>query len=189
MLAILETIGLAAVMFAATNADDLVLLGVLFARPGVSPRHIVIGQLLGIAALMAASLAMSQAVLNTLHGYIRWFGIVPVLIGIHWFRHRNDPPDRHNQVASNWWNVAALTMANGADNLGVYTPHFALQTKSQIALIAGTFLLLTLIWCWMARMAASWPARYLPVARLLKQAAPWVLIGMGAWIMVSPSTF
>jgi cadmium resistance protein CadD (predicted permease) len=63
MLEVYQTIALAAVMFAATNADDLVLLGIFFARPGCQPRAVVLGQLAGIGSLTAISYTASTLAL------------------------------------------------------------------------------------------------------------------------------
>lgn len=48
MLEVLQAIALAAVMFSATDADDLVRLSIFFAQPGCRPRAVVMGQLAGI---------------------------------------------------------------------------------------------------------------------------------------------
>src|SRR5688500_5314863 len=48
----LATVGLAIVLFVATNIDDVLVLLGFFADPGFRARHIVVGQYLGIGALV-----------------------------------------------------------------------------------------------------------------------------------------
>src|SRR5687767_4224207 len=107
----LQTMGLAAIMFTATNADDLVLLGLFFAQPDCKPRAVVLGQLAGIGALTAISYTASTLALAVPHGWLPWIGILPLYLGVRWLRKKeeNDAPP----IAGTWWAVAGITMANG----------------------------------------------------------------------------
>ena len=88
-------------MFAATNADDLVLLGIFFARPGARTSDIVFGQLAGIGALTAISYTASMLALAVPHGWLPWIGIVPLLIGIKWLR-RDDEHEAPETASTAW---------------------------------------------------------------------------------------
>ena len=75
-------LGLAVVVFASTNIDDIfVLLGFLV-DPHFRLRNVVIGQYLGIIALIIASIAASVISLAVAPNYVGLLGILPVLIGI-----------------------------------------------------------------------------------------------------------
>lgn len=80
-------------------------------------------------------------------------------------------------------------MANGADNLGVYIPAFALQTGIQKVITGATFFALTLIWCAIASAAVQHPKWGPCVSRVCRVTAPFVLIGIGAWIMAHHPVF
>lgn len=176
-------------MFAATNADDLVLLTVFFSRPGCSPRQVVLGQLAGIGALAAVSYTASMLALAVPHGWLPWLGIVPLIIGVRWLRRDDGGDDDTPPIATMWWAVAGVTMANGADNLGVYIPAFAMQTGTQKALTGATFIVLTLIWCGIAWSAVQHPTWGPHISRLCHRAAPFVLIGIGLWIIAHHPIF
>lgn len=187
MLEVFQTIALATVMFAATNADDLVLLGIFFAQPGCRPRAVVLGQLAGIGSLTAISYTASMLALAVPHGWLPLIGLIPLWIGIRWLRRSHDqeaPP-----VSMTWWSIAGITMANGADNLGVYIPAFAIQTGAQKVLTGVTFGLLTLIWCAVAWAAVKHPTWGPLVSRACRRAAPFVLIGIGLWIIAHHPIF
>lgn len=186
---IFETTGLATLMFAATNADDLVLLTLFFARAENSPRQILLGQLLGIGALVAASLLAAALALAVPHGFLPWLGLVPILIGLSWLRRPAHADKAEAPVATRWWTIAAITIANGGDNLGVYIPQFALLPLSHQLLTAGVFLALTLVWCWLARLAVRQPSVGPLISRTCRRAAPWVLIGLGIWIVAQHPVF
>jgi cadmium resistance protein CadD (predicted permease) len=92
-------------------------------------------------------------------------------------------------VSMTWWSIAGITMANGADNLGVYIPAFAIQTGAQKVLTGVTFGLLTLIWCAVAWAAVKHPTWGPLVSRACRRAAPFVLIGIGLWIIAHHPSF
>lgn len=167
MIEALNTLPLAALMFAATNADDLVLLGIFFARPGCRTKDIVLGQLVGIGAITAISFTLSTLALSVPHGWLPWIGIIPMVIGVKWLR-RTDDNDAPEAASVAWWSVAGITIANGADNLGVYIPAFSMQSGFEKVVTGAVFLVLTLVWCGFA---------------------PFVLIGIGLWIVLHHPMF
>ncbi|MFT3784137.1 MAG: cadmium resistance transporter [Nibricoccus sp.] len=179
---LLQTVLLAAVMFVATNADDLLLLMVFFAQPGSSMRQIVAGQLAGIAALTAASIAAALFAMTAPHNWLPWLGIVPLALGVRWLGKREDPDAP--TVAAKWWAIAGVTIANGADNLGVYIPAFTLQTPPQIVTTSTVFLLATFVWCLLARTALRHPVWQPRISRVLRWVGPYILIGIGLWIIL-----
>lgn len=185
---ILQTIAVAAVMFAATNADDLVLLTILFAQPGCRPGQVVLGQLAGMGSLTAISYTVAMLALAVPHGWIPWLGLVPVYLGIRWLlRPVEDtaPP----MAAAAWWAVAGITMANGADNLGVYIPAFTLQSGSEKILTGAVFFALTILWCLIARSATQHRALGPILSRICGRTAPFVLIGIGLWVIAHHRLF
>ncbi|MFT3870873.1 MAG: cadmium resistance transporter [Nibricoccus sp.] len=189
MLAILKIVGIAAVMFAATNADDLVLLTLFFTQAGCSPRQIVFGQLIGIGALVAISLVAAALALAVPHGWLPWLGVIPILIGLQWLRRPAHSDDQSAPVALRWWSIAGITIANGADNLGVYTPQFAIQSAFEKTITIASFFVLTLVWCGLAWLAVRHPSLNPVISRVCRKAAPWVLIGLGLWIMAQHPIF
>lgn len=189
MLAPLETIGIAVLMFAATNADDLVLLTLFFAQPGCSPRQVVFGQLVGIAALTAVSYLAAILALAVPHGWLPWLGVIPIFIGLQWLRRPVHTNDEGPPAASRWWTIAGVTIANGADNLGVYIPQFAVQSAREKTITVLAFLLLTLVWCWLSWLATRHPSWGPRIGKICRRAAPWILIGLGLWIIAQHPVF
>lgn len=188
MLAILETVGIAVVMFAATNADDLVLLTFFFTQPGCAPRQVVLGQLVGMAVLTAASLIAAALALAMPHSWLPWLGVIPVLIGLQWLRRPAHTDDNTPNAATRWWAIAGVTIANGADNLGVYIPQFAIQSGQEKTVTALTFLVLTMLWCSLAWLAVRNPSWSPVISKICRKAAPWVLICLGLWIIAQHPT-
>ncbi len=82
--------------------------------------------------------------------------------------------------------VAAVTFANGGDNIGVYVPVFSTSGAAATAVYAVVFLLLVAVWC----ALGHWVARRPLVARALSRwghvVLPVVLIAIGILILIHP---
>jgi cadmium resistance protein CadD (predicted permease) len=85
--------------------------------------------------------------------------------------------------------VALITVANGADNIGVYLPTFAVHSWYQIGLFAVVFALMTGLWCLFAHWLVHHPSIGAPIRRYGHRLAPLVLIGLGALIMYEAGSF
>ena len=79
--------------------------------------------------------------------------------------------------------VAAVTIGNGADNIGVYSPLFAVQTPGQTAETIAIFAALTLVWCFGAWLLVNHPALGRPIRHYGRIILPVMLIWLGVWIM------
>src|SRR5262245_9240286 len=76
-------LGPAAVVFAVTDIDDLVLLAAFFGDRRLQPRAIVAGQFIGIGVLTAASVLAAYAALAVPAGWTSLLGLAPLGLGIH----------------------------------------------------------------------------------------------------------
>ena len=73
---------LGAGVFVATNLDDVFLLLAFFSDPRQRVAHVVLGQLLGMAALTAASLLAALGALVVPAAYVGLLGVLPLAIGV-----------------------------------------------------------------------------------------------------------
>lgn len=170
--------------FAATNIDDLLLLTLLFAGRSVSRPAIVLGQFGGIAILFGVSVLAATLALALPLALVAGLGLIPILLGIRMLRSSDRPtgesaPPRVMGLAG----VAATTVANGADNIGVYVPLFAIYPGSTLAVWALVFIVMTLLWCAVAVLMVSQPHLRATIDRFGRRALPWGLIAIGAWIV------
>lgn len=86
--------------FSATNIDDIVILTLFFSQVNESlrRRHIVVGQYLGFAALVIASLPGFFGGLFVPQSWIRLLGFMPIIIGFTSLLKRED--DSAEEVAA-----------------------------------------------------------------------------------------
>lgn len=176
---------LALPLFVSTNADDLVILALLFSQAHARVATVVAGQLVGLGALTLGSLLAARLAVQLSASWIPVLGLVPVYLGVRQLLVRADaePEVAARKSDLRWWMVAAVTIANGGDNVGVYIPVFAVQSPAGMAVIAIAFLLLTLVWCALALAVVREPTWGMTVRRAAERFGPFVLIAVGLWIL------
>ncbi|MET7670813.1 cadmium resistance transporter [Micromonospora luteifusca] len=187
MIDLFGTAAAAAVVFAATDIDDIVILTLFFvtARTTGRPRpwQIVAGQYLGIGALALASTVVAAGLLVVPDPWTGLLGLLPIALGVRALR-RSDDEDSPT-VVTGMLGVAGVTIANGADNVAVYVPVFRALGVADSAVFLLAFVLLIALWC----AAAAWLGGHRRVVRLVERAGHWlvptIFIAIGMVILVS----
>ncbi|WP_328652959.1 cadmium resistance transporter [Micromonospora sp. NBC_00330] len=187
MIDLLSTAGAAAVVFAATDIDDIVILTLFFvaARTTGQPRtwEIVAGQYLGIGALALASAVIAGGLLVVPDPWTGLLGLLPIALGVRALRSSGD--DEPPAVVTGALGVAGVTIANGADNVAVYVPVFRALGVADSAVFLLVFVLLIALWC----VAGAWLGGHRRVVRLVERAGAWlvptIFIAIGLVILVS----
>ncbi|MEV0065232.1 cadmium resistance transporter [Amycolatopsis sp. NPDC050768] len=187
----LTVVGQAVGLFAVTNVDDLLVLALFFARgaglPGAT-RAVAIGQYLGFLAILAVAVAAAFGVTFLPAGFVPYLGLLPIALGIRaavqaW-RHRGDDGETTRPGRPRTLEVAAVTFANGGDNIGVYVPVFATAGPGGTSVYAVVFLVLVAAWLAAGRHLATRPAVARVLARWGHVVLPAVLIGIGLLILI-----
>jgi cadmium resistance transport/sequestration family protein len=192
--------------FIATNVDDILILMLFFSQTNSTfrRRHIVVGQYLGFIALIIASLPGFFGGLIIPRAWIGLLGLLPIAIGINnLITSKEDEQEIQTVsdsdstvaksllvvIAPQTYKVAAVTFANGGDNIGIYVPLFASSNLANLAVICLTFLILIGVWCYIAYQLT----RHKAIARILtkygERIVPFVLIGLGIFILLESGTY
>ncbi|MBE9178395.1 cadmium resistance transporter [Oculatella sp. LEGE 06141] len=199
--------------FVATNLDDIVILLLFFSQASHSfrRRHVFAGQYLGFTAIVLLSLPGFFGRLLIPQSWIGFVGLLPIAIGLYQlFRLDRDDEDEVQTVTEtgrqqfahlpglgflmsllnpNTYQVAAVTVANGGDNIGIYLPLFASSDVSSLGIILITFYLMMGVLC----LAADRLIRQPQLAKMLTQygnaVVPFVLIGLGIYILIENETY
>jgi len=191
-------LGLAVAAFFSTNIDGLFILLIFFGDRRFRARDIVAGEFIGTAALYGISVVCSLTSLVIPRADIGLLGIVPIVIGARklyslWRdrvkREETLPPHykkgSHGRVLS----VAAVAIANGGDNIGIYIPLFATRSGYEIVVIGLVFAVMTAFWCFLASWLVRHPALGPPLNRYGHRVVPFILIGLGFLILLEAGSF
>lgn len=193
---ILQAVGL----FVATNIDDVIVVSIFYARGAGTPgttRKILAGQYLGFGGILLVSVVISLGARSFLpEAALPYFGLIPLALGLYaaWrvWRSRGDGDDDDAKIADKKvgvLTVAAVTFANGGDNIGIYVPVFTTAGTTAIVAYCVVFLLLVSLLVLVAKFVAT----RRPIAELLERwehiLFPLVLIGLGVVILVEGGAF
>ncbi len=208
MIEIVIAISTGVAAFVATNLDDILILTILFSQTGklFRRRDIVIGQYIGFSLLVIASLAGFFGCFLIPTPWIRYLGLVPVILGIVSLLKEEEEEEPENveldlegakhspfgvaqgKPFGGWfdprtYSVAALTVANGSDNIGIYVPLFASSSVTSLIVIVSVFLILVGVWCAFAYGLTSVPTIATILTSQGSTFVPCVLIGLGIFIV------
>ncbi|QHG17198.1 cadmium resistance transporter [Nostoc sp. ATCC 53789] len=189
-----------AIAFIATNIDDIVILLLFFSQINTSlrPRHIVAGQFLGFTVLLILSLPGLFGGLVLSKNWIGLLGLLPMSIGISSLLNREEDSSKEvvatteeaeaSTITSFFspqaYSVAAVTLANGSDNISVYVPLFASSNLESFVVIIGLFFILLGIWCYGAYKLTHYRVIADILTRYINNFVPFILIGLGAFIVL-----
>ncbi|MBW4426439.1 MAG: cadmium resistance transporter [Nostoc desertorum CM1-VF14] len=199
------------IAFTATNIDDIIILLIFFSQVDVNfrPRHILLGQYLGFAAIIIASLPGFFGGLVVQREWIGLLGLLPIAIGIQQLIYRKEETatvqissDFRQSTATNpilsfllnvlhpqTYKVAAVTVANGGDNISIYIPLFAGHNLASLGVILSIFFIMVGVWCAIAYFLSRQPTIGYILSRYGRAIVPFVLIGLGLFIMYERGTF
>lgn len=185
----METILLSITAFIGTNIDDIFLNTLFFteAKTKSDARNIVLGKYIGIGALFFFSIFGASGLHFLPQRYIGWLGLVPIGFGIKEIvrsRKTDETDGTVRKSLSKVWNAALVTMANGADNIGVYIPLFAGFAVWQILLAVCVFLILIAVWCQLGRILANLPVVKNSLEKYKTAVVPVVYIALGVYILL-----
>lgn len=186
----------AAVLFAGTNADDIVVLTVLNissrAAGRLRPWHIWAGQYAGFSVLVAASLAAAAGLAPVPGRWLWLLGLLPLGLGLHKLaaavRARRSGQRVAPATVTGLTGVMGLTIVNGGDNISVYTPVFRTSGVTGTAVIIAVFMTGVGLYCLASSRFAARRAITQVMQRWAQWAVPAVLILIGVYIFYKTGT-
>jgi cadmium resistance protein CadD (predicted permease) len=187
-------VALGIIAFASTNVDDMAVLAIFFSDRRFRVRDVLAGQYVGIGGLVLLSIVIALAAASVSTAWLNWLGVLPIVIGLKWLYNlirdgspagetSREPVSREADRGS-LITVAAVTFANGGDNIGVYVPIFVRQDGAGTVGLVVVFALMTGLWCSLAYVLTH--NRYLgeKLARIARKVAPFALIAIGIAIII-----
>jgi len=195
---VLSTIAAAVGLFVATNLDDIVILTVLFAIAARGTSHlrgwqIVAGQYLGLITLIAVSFVAALGLTIVPDEWVGLLGLIPLAIGVlalvRTLRGKDDDDEAESALkAVGLLGVAGITIANGGDNIAIYTPVFRTISTTDALVTIAVFLVLLALWCLAARAIGSNEKVTEGLEKVEHWLVPVVFIGLGIFILIESGT-
>jgi cadmium resistance protein CadD (predicted permease) len=176
---LLGTLGTAVGVFAGTNVDDVIVLTVVFlsARAAGTPKawQVWAGQYAGMAVLVAVSVVAALGLTIVPDVWVGLLGLLPFALGLRGLvaalradGHGEAPAPA---VATGLVSVAGVTIANGADNVSVYTPLFRTIGVSGSLVAVVVFAVLIAAWC----LIGSWLGSHRAVVAVVQRYGHWIV--------------
>ena len=195
----LQNLITAILAFASTNVDDIFILILFFGNRRLRPFTIITGQYLGIAALVVTALAGAYLGGFFDPRYVGLLGLFPIYLAIKQCIEllrtnsgksdaEQDPTISTTGVLSGILAVTGVTIANGADNIGVYIPLLATLSAAEKIQLVIVFAILILVWCLLAKYLASRPLIARQPGRYGHVIMPVVLLILGAYILIESNS-
>ena len=193
----IETLVLSVTSFIGTNIDDLLINTLLFAgaENRSDQRHIFIGKYLGIGALVLLSMLGAAGLQFLSQRSIGLLGLVPICLGVKEILSSfvHNKADEHNEIPEKSSNLALstalITIANGADNIGVYIPLFADFAFWQLMLTIIVFSVLVFASCLLSRSLSGMPVLKSSLSSAKQFIVPLVYIALGVYILAKSFIF
>ena len=179
----MEAIGAAAAtaagLFAGTNIDDLVVLGVLNASSRADGRpatwQIWAGQYAGVAALTTISVLAALGLKLVPENWLWLLGLIPLGLGLRKLvitvRAHRAGQRASAAVATGLTGVIGVTIANGGDNIAAYTPVFRTISGSALAATLAVFVIGVALWC----LAAFWLVSHHKITQAIERWGQWIV--------------
>lgn len=192
--------------FTTTNIDDIFILLVLFSQVRTEvlrkedravrekamrkKLYIAIGQYVGFSMIIFLSIVGSLSSFFIPVSWIGVLGFVPIYMGVKGlFSLRSNKSNKViDKASSSLFKVAAITLANGADNISIYIPMFTSQSLEANIVTLIIFFCMIAIWCSISYTLLRAPILAKVLERNCHIIVPIVLIGLGMFILFRSNT-
>lgn len=184
-----ETLIVAIGAFIGTNIDDIFMDTLLFSGTKTKSEtySVVVGKYVGVAVLTAVSLLAAWGLRLIPQQYIRYLSLVPILLGvkalIDGMRKDEGDDEETSKSANLLLNAVLITVANGADNIGVYISLFAGISRWEMVKVVGVFAVMVAVWCILAKKLSELPPLRRFIERYKNIIIPIVYVSLGIYIL------
>lgn len=176
--------------FLSTEIDDFVVFVLLYSR-AENPEDkksrfaVMLGQIVALIFITAVCAFVAYYLLKIPQKYLRFAGIIPILLGIKAiFDHDNDEI-KIPSSASLFFTALLLTIVSSTDNIGVYIPVFTTYSTFQKIITIVMFAVFQVGWSFLQMNAAKIPVVSKFIAKNSRWIIPFVFIGIGLIIILT----
>ena len=183
--------------YIATNIDNLLLLVLLQGANTARRKDVMLGFFCASVAVIIASLL--GVVVGTVTGgkLVGYLGLVPVAMGCYMLFGADTADDDGGLAASSlaadggrtvWFSTFLLLFGNSGDSIAVFLPLLAESRGEAPVLIVSSFLVMTLLWLVLSCLIVGQRTLAASIERRARKLVPWVMIGVGIYILMDTAT-
>jgi len=189
---LLPILGVAAIAFLATNADNLLLLFAFLADRSYKAWQVIVGYALGMLAILALSWLVAWFAHFLRPNYVGFLGVVPIGLGLkrlydRFIRHTDsaEPASSKRSTHSQIITVALADVAHGPDTIILFSALLADADLVAQFSISIAYLFLVIAWCSLGFFLLGHPRVRGPAQRYGNHLCPYLLIGVGIYIVLN----
>lgn len=194
MLIILIAIG----TFITTNIDNLFVLMLLLSQENLTVNKfskntltIILGQYLSFSIILSLSLLGKYSTVFIPLKLLGLLGLLPIFLGIQMLIQNQKKCESSENIKKNItiFNVALLTLANGGDNVGIYTTYFVTLTTSELWITIITFIIMVFLWFLLGFKFLHFKKIASLIEKYGKKIIPFIFILLGIYVLLSHYLF
>jgi cadmium resistance protein CadD (predicted permease) len=189
---LLPILGVAAIAFIATNADNLLLLFAFLADRSFKAWQVIIGYAFGMVAILALSWLVAWFAHFLRPEYAGLLGIVPIGLGLKRLYDQfvrqtksavltSSKRSTHSQIIT----VALADVAHGPDTIVLFSALLADSDLVAQFSISIAYFVLVIGWCSLGFFLLRHPRVRGPAQRYGEHLSPYLLIGVGIYVLLN----
>lgn len=183
--------------FVATNIDNLLILVVLLGANQQRRSAVLVGFITSAITVMVFAVlgVVVGSILDA--GLVGYLGLVPLSLGCYmlysqWRGGREELAEDLAPVGSGepgiWLTTFILMFSNSGDSLAIFLPLLAESERESLLLIIVTYLVTALLWASLAYLISGQRELAARIERRAGLIVPWVMIGVGVYILMDTAT-
>lgn len=193
----LTLVGLVISGFVATSIDNLLILVVLLGANSERRSAVLIGFIVSsvlVICLSVLGVAIGSMIGANLIGYL---GLVPLLLGIQmlYVAYRGGQRDTEHvdsltkrTESGIWFSTFVLMFSNSGDSIAVFLPLLAESGGGALSVIICSYLVMALLWAGLSYMISGQRSLARRIEHRAEKIVPWIMIGVGAYILLDTAT-
>jgi cadmium resistance protein CadD (predicted permease) len=189
----LLAVGVSIAAFVSTSVDNLFLLMALMSGGRTRTLHVLTGYAGSVAVVIGLGLAGAHAAGGVPDGWLRTLGCIPLGMGV-WrllgllSGRASGHTDTGTARSGGPLAVFGVMLANSGDSIGVFTSLLAETSDSLVLVVAGTPLLMAIVWGLVARAVVRHPSLAPRLRAIDRYGVPCLLVGVGLYILTDTPT-
>lgn len=177
-----------------TNIENVVVAVAAFCNSRTPASALGIGFVVGLVFLLAVSWLTGLVAGLLPPRFLGYLGVIPIALGLReFFRQKAPLPEQADSadyagLLQSTTTVALLMVANGVDTIAVFAPLIAESEATDRLVLTVGYVCASLMLGWFCVQLCTYPRVAAPIERYGSRVAPFLMIGIGVYILLNTGT-